>query len=39
MMGDAVGEFRGGAEQEADQYHRECLLALRDDLAALASHP
>jgi len=35
MMGNAVGEFRRGAEREADQYHRECLLALRDDLAAL----
>jgi hypothetical protein len=35
MVGNAVGEFRGGAEREADQYHRECLLALRDDLAAL----
>jgi hypothetical protein len=39
MMGDAVGEFRGGAEREADQYNRDCLLALRDDLAALESHP
>ena len=39
MMGNAVGEFRGGAEREADQYHRECLLALRDDLAALAASP
>jgi hypothetical protein len=35
MVGDAVGEFRRGAELEADRYHRECLLALRDDLGAL----
>ena len=39
MMGNAVGEFRRGAEREADQYHRECLLALRDDLAALETSP
>ena len=32
---DAVGDFRDGAEHEADRYHRACLLALRDDLAAL----
>ena len=31
----AVGDFRRGAEQEADRYHRACLLALRDDLASL----
>ena len=31
----AVGDFRRGAEAEADLYHRACLLALRDDLAAL----
>jgi hypothetical protein len=37
MMSNAVGEFRLGAEREADHYHRECLLALRDDLAALAA--
>jgi hypothetical protein len=36
MVGNAVDEFRLGAEREADQYMRECLLALRDDLAALA---
>jgi hypothetical protein len=35
MVGNAVGEFRRGGEREADQFHRECLLALRDDLAAL----
>jgi len=35
MMDSAANEFRRGAEREADQYHRECLLALRDDLAAL----
>jgi hypothetical protein len=39
MVGNAVGEFRRGAEREADQYHRECLLALRDDLAALGPGP
>ena len=33
----AVDEFRRGAEAEADLYARECLLALRDDLAALAA--
>lgn len=33
----AVDEFRRGAEAEADLYNRECLLALRDDLAALAA--
>ena len=31
----AVGDFRRGAEREADLYHRACLLALRDDLASL----
>jgi hypothetical protein len=31
----AVGDYRRGAEREADLYHRECLIALRDDLAAL----
>jgi len=35
MVGNAVDEFRLGAEREADEYMRECLLALRDDLAAL----
>ena len=35
MANDAVGSFRDGAEREADRYHRACLLALRDDLAAL----
>jgi hypothetical protein len=39
MVDDAAGEFRRGAEREADQYHRECLLALRDDLAALPASP
>jgi len=39
MMGNAVTEFRRGAEREADQYHRECLLALRDDLAAVEAAP
>ncbi|HEY7411311.1 MAG TPA: hypothetical protein VII13_11240 [Vicinamibacteria bacterium] len=37
MAGDAASEFRRGAEKEADQFHREWLLALRDDLAALAA--
>ena len=35
MTNRAVGEFRAGAEREADRYHGECLLALRDDLVAL----
>jgi hypothetical protein len=37
MTGAAVDEFRSGAEREADLFHRECLLALRDDLVALAA--
>jgi len=28
-------DFRRGAEEEADRYNRDCLLALRDDLTAL----
>jgi len=36
MTSNAVSEFRRGAEAEADRFHRECFLALRDDLAALA---
>jgi hypothetical protein len=36
MTGTAVDEFRRGAEAEADRFHRDCLLALRDDLAAAA---
>ena len=39
MTSSAVNEFRRGAEAEADLFHRECLLALRDDLGALASAP
>ncbi len=39
MVGNAVGEFRREAEQEADRYNRECLLALRDDLVALGASP
>jgi hypothetical protein len=39
MTSTAVDEFRRGAEAEADRFHRECLLALRDDLAALAAAP
>lgn len=37
MTGNAVDEFRRGAEREADQYNRECLLALRDDVVALTA--
>ena len=36
LASDAVGDFRHGAEAEADRYHRACLLALRDDVVALA---
>ena len=39
MTSTAVDQFRSGAEAEADRFHRECLLALRDDLAALAPAP
>lgn len=39
MTSQAVGEFRRGAEAEADRFNRECLLALRDDLAALGPAP
>jgi hypothetical protein len=39
LANDAVGDFRDGAEREADQYLRACLLALRDDLAALDTAP
>ena len=39
MTGNAVDEFRRGAEREADLYNRECLLALRDDLGALGATP
>jgi hypothetical protein len=35
MTSSAVEVFRRGAEAEADRFHRECLLALRDDLSAL----
>ena len=35
MTSRALGEFRAGAEREADRYHGECLRAVRDDLAAL----
>ena len=31
----ALGEFRAGAEREADRYIGECLRALRDDLVTL----
>ena len=39
MTSSAVDEFRSGAEAEADRFNRECLLALRDDLVALAAAP
>jgi hypothetical protein len=39
MTSGALAEFRREAEREADLYHRECLLALRDDLAALVRAP
>ena len=39
MASDAASEFRRGAEREADQLHREWLLALRDDLAARGAAP
>jgi hypothetical protein len=39
MASSAVGEFRRAAEQEADHLNAECLLALRDDIAALSSSP
>ncbi len=35
MANDAIGDFRAGAEREADHFQRQWLLALRDDLAAL----
>ena len=39
MVGGAVNEFRQGVERTSDQYQRDCLLALRDDLAALTAAP
>jgi hypothetical protein len=39
MTSTAVNDFRSGAEAEADRFQRECLLALRVDLAALAPAP
>jgi hypothetical protein len=39
MASTAVDQFRSGAEMEADRFHRECLLALRDDLGALVVTP
>jgi len=35
MTSRALSEFRSGAEREADRYHGECLVAIRDDLAEL----
>ncbi|HVO09649.1 MAG TPA: hypothetical protein VMX54_02740 [Vicinamibacteria bacterium] len=37
MTNGAVDEFRHGAEAEADRFNRECLLALGDDVSALAA--
>jgi hypothetical protein len=39
MTSRALSEFRAGAELEADRYHGECLLAIRDDLLALLAAP
>jgi hypothetical protein len=39
MMGSAIDEYRTGAELEIDRYLRDCLLALGDDVAALAELP
>jgi hypothetical protein len=36
MTSQAISEFRAGAEREADRFHGQCLIALRDDLADLA---
>jgi hypothetical protein len=35
LLGSAVGEFRGGAEQEADVFHARVLMAVRADVRAL----
>ncbi len=37
LTSNALSEFRRGAEDEADRYLRDSLLALRDDVAALAA--
>jgi hypothetical protein len=37
LASGAMGEFRRGAEAEADRFNRDCLLALRDDLGAVAA--
>ena len=39
MTNRALSEFRAGAEREADRYHSECLLAIRDDLVELLHAP
>jgi hypothetical protein len=39
MTNQAVSEFRAGAEREADWFNGQCLVALRDDFAALAAAP
>jgi hypothetical protein len=36
LTNTAMSEFRSGAEAELDEWTRECLLAVRDDLQALA---
>jgi hypothetical protein len=35
LLGSAVGEFRGGAEAEADRFHARVLAAVRADFHAL----
>jgi hypothetical protein len=37
LAGDAMSEFSRGAEQEADRFTGECLIALRDDVADLVA--
>lgn len=39
MTNRAVSAFRAGAEDEAESYYGECLLAVRDDLADLLAVP
>jgi len=39
MTDRALSEFRAGAEREADRYHGECLLAIRDDVVELLRAP
>jgi hypothetical protein len=37
LAGDAMSEFSRGAEQEADRFTGECLIALRDDVADIVA--